>query len=272
MATALGKQLFESSRQLFRQDPQMIWLPVLGGVAAAAAGLIVGGAVAGFLFLLGLTGGFYLIAAAVGLFVVTFVSSFFSLGVVFAATDRLEGRTPTIGTCLARSWGRRRVLAPWALFSAAVGILIELIEERAGFFGKLLGFLGGLAWSVATFFVLPVLAFEDLGPLALVKRSSTLLTQRFGAVVRSSVRFGIAYLGWFLLGIALLVVGIVGAVRTPASLLLAAAGVIVLAIVGMLIAVINLYLRTILYRYATGQPIPGIEGDLSQVFASSKRR
>ena len=272
MATPLGKQLFNSSRELFRQDRQMIWLPVLGGVFAALGGIIVGGGLAGVFYAAGLHGALYIVAGAVALFVITFVAAFFNLAVVFAATDRLEGRTPSISSSLSQSWGRRKVLAPWALLSTAVGLIIQAIEERAGVFGSILGFLGGLAWAVATFFVLPIVAFENLGPMALVKRSSHLLKDRFGAVVRSSVRFGLAYLGWFLLGIALLVAGILGAAASPIFLVLAAIGVVVLVIVAMLTSVINLYLRTILYRYATDQPIPGIDYDLSQVFVSTKRR
>lgn len=272
MATPLGKQLFNSSRELFRQDRQMIWLPVLGGLFAVLGGIVVGGGLAGVFSAAGLHGALYIVAGAVGLFVITFVAAFFNLAVVFAATDRLEGRTPTIASCLAQSWGRRRVLAPWALISTAVGLMIQAVEERAGFLGRILGFLGGLAWAVATFFVLPVVAFEDLGPFALVKRSSHLFKERFGAVVRSSVRFGLAYLGWFLLGIALVVLGVLGASTSPVFLVLTAAGLIVLVTVGMVTSVINLYLRTILYRYATDQPIPGIEYDLSQIFVSNQRR
>ena len=250
----------------------MIWLPVVGGFFSALGGLVVGGALAGVFYAAHLHGAFYVVAIAFGLFVVSLIAMFFNLAVVFAATDRLEGRTPTFRSSLTQSWGRRRVLAPWALLSTAVGIAISAIEERAGAFSKVIGFLGGLAWAVATFFVLPVLAFEDLGPIALVKRSSSLLKGRFGTVVRSSVRFGIAYIGWFMLAIGLFVLGLMLASKSPVFLVLAASGLIMAFVVSMFTGVINLYLRTILYRYATDQPIPGIDYDLSQVFASTKKR
>ncbi len=44
--TPTGKQLLRVSLALFRQNRQMIWLPVLSGVMAALAFLIVSGAIA----------------------------------------------------------------------------------------------------------------------------------------------------------------------------------------------------------------------------------
>ena len=56
----------------------------------------------------------------------------FNVALVFAATDRIEGRTPTIGGSLARAWGRRSVIFEWALLSAVVGTAIRALEEQAG--------------------------------------------------------------------------------------------------------------------------------------------
>jgi Family of unknown function (DUF6159) len=40
--------------------------------------------------------------------------------------------------------------------------------------------LAGAAWAIGTFFVIPVLAFERLGPMAALKRSATLVRERWG--------------------------------------------------------------------------------------------
>ena len=251
----------------------MIWLPVLGGIAALIGGAAVGGALAGIFAAAHLHGAIFVLALIAGLFVASFVSIFFQTGVVFAATERLEGGTPSVKGCLAKSWGRRRVIAPWALLSTAVGLIIQAIEDRASWAAKIIGVLGGAAWAVATFFVLPVLAFENVGPFKAVERSASLMKQRFGTVVRTSVRFGLAYVGWFFLSLAVLVGGIfLTAAFGPAFLVVAFAGGVGLAVVLMLTAVIGLYTRTILYRYANNQPIPGIDLDLASVFTAPARR
>ena len=47
MATPTGKQLLTISRDLFRQDRQMVVLPIVGGLASMLGALIVGGALEG---------------------------------------------------------------------------------------------------------------------------------------------------------------------------------------------------------------------------------
>ena len=56
---------------------------------------------------LGHTGIALLLALACGSIVATVATVVFNVALVFAATDRIEGRTPTIGGSLAQAWGRR---------------------------------------------------------------------------------------------------------------------------------------------------------------------
>jgi hypothetical protein len=270
MVNPTGKQLLKASRDLFRQDRQMIALPVIGGIASLIGALIIGGAIGGVAAASGVRL-LYAVAAFGALWIAGAVSIFFQVAVVFACTDRLEGRAPSVKGSLAQAWARRGIVAKWALLAAAVGLVIQAIEQRAGVFGRLIGFLGGLAWAVATFFVVPIVAFEDVSPLAAVKGSSSLLTKRFGTVARTSLRFGIVYLGWLLGALAVLVLGVV--LIGPAPVLgfpVAAIGLGGLLVVSVLMATVGIYLRTILYRYATSQAIPGIELDLSTVFSNPR--
>ena len=57
---------------------------------------------------LGHTGMAVIVALACGSVVATAATVIFNVALVFAATDRIEGRTPTIGGSLAQAWGRRK--------------------------------------------------------------------------------------------------------------------------------------------------------------------
>jgi hypothetical protein len=272
MANPTGKQLLHISRDLFRQDRQMIVLPVIGGLSSLLGALIVGGALGGIFAATG-TKALAIVAIFAALWAAGAISIFFQVAVVFAATDRLEGRTPTVGSSIAQAWSRRSTVARWALLAAAVGMLIQAVEQRAGFAGRIIGFLGGLAWAVATFFVIPIVAFEDVGPVSALKESSSLLKARFGTVVRSSIRFGITYLGWMILAMVVLGAGIALVGPAPAlGIPVAVIGFGALMVVGALISTVGMYLRTILYRFATDQPLPGIDLDLGSVFSPKPGR
>jgi hypothetical protein len=169
-----------------------------------------------------------------------------------------------------QAWGRRGVIFEWALLSAVVGAAIRLLEQRLGLVGRLLGFAGGLAWIVATYLVIPVLAFENLGPIDAVKRSSSILKARFGTVTRSGLRFGAIFAGLsigallvLMLGVAL-IVGRTAVIGVP----LAIVGFAALVGVGMYAQAAGMYMRTILYRFATERPIPDLGVDVGGAFES----
>jgi hypothetical protein len=262
-----GRAVFQASLHLFRQDRQMIWLPVMATLTALLAFAIISGPL---VLALGHTGYALLFALACGSVVATAATVIFNVALVFAATDRIEGRTPTVAGALAQAWGRRRVIFEWALLSAVVGTAIRALENRLGILGRVLGFAGGLAWIVATYLVIPVLAFEDVGPIEAVKRSSSILKARFGTVARSGLRFGAIFLGFSLAGILILAIGI-GLVAGRAYVIgvpIALIGFAGLIGVGMYASAAGMYMRTILYRFATDQPIPDLGVNPSGAFAS----
>ena len=51
--------------------------------------------------------------------------------------------------------------------------------------------LRDIGWSVATYFVLPVLAAEKLGPVAAVRRSSAILRSKWGKSLAGETWFGL---------------------------------------------------------------------------------
>ena len=68
---------------------------------------------------------------------------------------------------------RLKYITEWALLSATVGLVLQAISSRSGDLGKLVIGLVGFAWSVATYFVVPIIAFEQVGPLQAIKRSAS---------------------------------------------------------------------------------------------------
>lgn len=262
-----GKAILQASLQLFRQDQQMIWLPVMATVAA----LIAFGVVTGPLILiLGYTGYALILAIACGSVVATAATVIFNVALVFAANDRIEGRTPTIASSLEQAWGRRGVIFQWALLSAVVGSAIRLLEQRLGLVGRILGFAGGLAWIVATYLVIPVLAFENLGPIDAVKRSSSILKARFGTVTRSGLRFGAIFAGLSIAAVVVFGIGIalIGGHAWVIGVPFAIAGFAALIGISMFGQAAGMYMRTILYRFATDQPIPDVGVDVGGAFSS----
>ena len=262
-----GKAILRASLDLFRQDRQMIWLPVLATITAVIAFAVIAAPIG---LALGRSGIGVIVALACGSVVATAATVIFNVALVFAATDRIEGRTPTIGGSLAQAWGRKNVIFSWAILSAVVGTAIRMLEQRLGLVGRLIGIAGGLAWAVATFLVIPVLAFEDVGPIEAIKRSASIMKARFGTVARGGLRFGILFLGLSLGAVAVIAIGVVCIAKHAwvIGVPVAAIGFVLLIGVSMYGQAAGMYMRTILYRYAMDQPIPDLGVDPGGAFGN----
>jgi len=253
--------LAKASWGVLREDRKLMVLPLLSGLALLVVALVFFAPVA--LIVHNGSGNsskpVAWILGAIGYLVITYVIVFFNAALVFAADKRLRGEPVTIGEAVHAAGARAHVLLPWAVLSATVSIVLRALEERAGIVGRIVGSLVGLAWSLVTFLVLPVLVIEQLGPIEAVKRSTELFKRTWGENM-------IANAG---IGIVALVATLVGAL--PCVLLIAVGGPIaVLGIIALVTWVIGVQiiaaaltgiLQMALYRFAVDGTVPGFDID-----------
>jgi hypothetical protein len=245
--------LAKASWDVLRDDKKLAALPLLSGIAT----LLLAATFAVPVALIAENGTndysaskpLVWILAFIGYVVLAFVVIFFNAALVFAADRRLKGEPVTIGEALRDASSRVHVLLPWAIVSATVSIIIRAIEERAGIIGQIVGTIAGVAWSVVTFLVLPVLVFEGVGPIAAVKRSGALFKRTWGENLIANAGIGlVAFLAMLagaipcvlliMLGGPALVVGIVALVSW-------------LVVVWLVATTLTGILQTALYRFAT---------------------
>lgn len=266
---------------MLKQDRELVWLPAIGALLALAA--------AGALFVPGwvlgdAAGGpthhswAYWVGGIFASFGASVVGIYFQSALVIGANQRADGGDPTLRSCLDGAWAVRGRIIKWALLATTVGALIRAIERRFGAVGNIIGFLSGLAWAIATFLVVPVVVAEDIGPVAAAKRSGQLIKQTWGTSLRTTLRFGviqavIAIPAMIVLGIgfALLVDG--GGAHRALGAVLALAGGATLLAMGVVFSAISGYARALIYRYAVGEPVPGVDAALfAGVFQPRRRR
>ncbi|HEY0230408.1 MAG TPA: DUF6159 family protein [Dokdonella sp.] len=200
-----------------------------------------------------------------------FVIFFFNAALVGAARIRLDGGNPTLADGFRIASSHWQAILGYAALAATVGLILRAIEERAGFIGRWIVGLLGVAWTVATFLTVPVLVNESLGPIDAVKRSADLLKRTWGENLVGNAGLGVVFsvviFAWMLLCAGLV------ALSALAGSTLMSAGVIGLGVIGVLLlgllqnALQGVYAAA-LHRYAeTGDAGFGFEGALvSQAF------
>ena len=260
--------LVKASANVLRMDKELMIFPVFSGVASILvtasffAPLVVTG---GWEIFAEESGGGSYLAYALGFlfYLVQYtVVFFFNTALVGAALIRMEGGDPTVGDGLRIAMSRLPAILGYAALASTVGMVLRFLSERAGFVGRIVIGLVGMAWNLATFLAVPVLVTQNVGPVDAVKESASLFKRTWGEQVVGSFGMGWAF---FLMGVAwTLVMGIPLYLAFQISPM-AAASVGVVAVTGYLfLGVFSASLKGVytaaLYRYATKGEDDSLDG------------
>ena len=120
-----------------------------------------------------------------------FVIVFFNVGLVHCTRIYLQGGKPSFGDGVRFALKRIPIILGWAVLSATVGLILKAIQENSGTLGSIISGIIGVVWSIVTFFVVPVLAYEEVGPFSALKRSGQIMKEKWGESIGASFSFGI---------------------------------------------------------------------------------
>jgi hypothetical protein len=228
-----GWTLAMNSLKVLKENKQLIIFPVLSGISLV---LIMGSFVLVFLGVNGWsdeniedpgTIGNYLYLFLFYL-VNYFIVVFFNMGLIHCTRLYFRGEEVSINAGLRFSLSRIGTIFSWAVFAATVGTILRIIQEESGLIGKIITGIIGIVWNIATFFVVPVIAYEGLGPIAAFKRSSQLMKQKWGESLGATFSFGlIQFLAMIVLIIPLFFIG--NMIHPIGGIALAIMGVFIIA-------------------------------------------
>src|SRR5581483_1988792 len=258
--------IFVESLRVLAKDKEILIFPFLSGIvtivafvtmvfAGISSGLVRefqgGNRVMGYVVLF------------VWYFVSWFIVLFFNVAVIACASIRLKGGDPTIADGFRASMQHLGRIVVWALISATVGVILRVIAERAKLLGRIIAGLLGAAWSIATYFIVPVMIFEGRSIGDSVKQSTSLIKKTWGESLVAAGGIGAFIMLLAVAGLALPIVAIF--FSTAAALV--ALGVMVVYWIGLSIvsAALSGIFRTALYLYATeGRSPQGFTADYVQ--------
>lgn len=187
-----------------------------------------------------------------------FVIVFCNSALVSCALIRFNGETPSVMDGFRMAMARLPQIFMWAFVSATVGLLLKVIENLHEKAGEIISALLGTAWSIMTYFVVPVLVVEKAGPFEAVGRSVSLIKNTWGESLTGNMGLNFVM---FLLAIPIILIFIGGAALLGMGMTLPGIALLVLAGIALLLhTAISSALHTILlaalYQYAHDNRIP----------------
>lgn len=208
-----GWKLTVSSFKILKANKQLIIFPILSGISLILIiGSFVVASIAGNGWDIENTGelssaqyyGLIFLFYVVNYFVVVF----FNMALIHCTRAYFKGEEVSVNEGLRFSVSRIGAIFSWALFAATIGLILRAIQENSGIIGKIITGIIGIVWSVATFFVVPVIAYENLGPIGAFKRSSQMMKEKWGQSLVAGFSFGlIQFLAFLVIGFPLFFLG-----------------------------------------------------------------
>lgn len=183
-----------------------------------------------------------------------FIIVFFNAALIHCAIKILNGEETSLGDGISFALSRLGKIFAWSVLSATVGTLLQWLQN-AGKIGEIIASLLGVAWSILTFFVVPILVYEDKGVFESVKASGQMMRAKWGESLAANVSFGIFHFIGLLLsfGLAILlfqvswVLGIV-------------VGITAVLLISTVITAARTVFVAAVYNHVSGRPTGDFDG------------
>ncbi len=256
-------ELMKTSWGVLMKDRELLWFPIFSAIGV--------GIVIGLFFAVGTATGAIerlsestasegeqttqaiqggdIALAVVAFFLVYFVTIFFNAALVSAALERLRGGDPNVRSGFNHALAHIHVIIGWAIITASVSLILQIAKaNQRNAFGRIALEIVGGVWEFLTFFVVPILVSENVGPFGAIKRSSGLVKKTWGRQITANFGFFIVYIiavviaiiPAFLLGLILPIAGIV-------------TGLITVSIAMAVVQALEGIFKAALYEYAMGE-------------------
>jgi len=263
-----GWEMSKLSMGVVKKDPELLVYMIVAGLMSLAC--LVGMALPQFLemaWAVNPDGSFttaYLGFTFVAYMVLSIVVVFWNCAIIANANIRLTGGDPSFADGFNAAVQKLPIIILWGIIAGTVGLLLKALEGAARSsensanqaLAMVIHLVGGFAWWVMTFFMLPHLIIEGKGLGEALKSSKSTFFGTWGENITSGL--GIGLVG-FLIAIPLVIMTL--ALTTalgPAGLLVGAIGF------GLLLAWVNAAEQVAvvaLYRFATDGKMPKLYRD-----------
>ena len=189
--------LMKSCVNVLKKDKELVLFPIMAAICVIVLlGIIY--SIEGITFSDNPEEQSLIILLAILIFGANFFIVFFNSALISAALERLRGGDPNISSGLSHAFKHVHHIFLWSIIVTIMALIFAAIRSMGrnrGMMGQIMtelfaSFLQA-GWAMMTFFVVPIIVSENLGPISAIKRSSGLFKQTWGNQVAANFGFGI---------------------------------------------------------------------------------
>lgn len=209
----------------------------------------------------------------------SFTTVFFNAGIVYIAKTRMEGGDATFMDGIRAAFSRIGKLFAWAMISASVGLILNILSNKAQKRGGVSGGIGqivvsiiGMAWAIITVFVVPAIVIKGDGPFQAIKSSVQTMKKTWGESLVQWLGLGtVSGIIGFIISLLFLAPSLFFLFldAIPAGLIFGGLWVLFMSIKSIIFKAADTVFDTALFLYATTgkEPVLFKKGTLKNAFA-----
>lgn len=115
---------------------------------------------------------------------------FFNAALIHCAIKILNEEETSLSDGLRYALSKIGRIFVWAIISATIGVLLQVLSNK-GKLGEFVASLIGMAWSITTFFVVPILIYEEKGVVQSIKDSTSMVKEKWGESLTANMSLGV---------------------------------------------------------------------------------
>jgi hypothetical protein len=260
-----GIELARSSWQVLREDKKLIVFPIISGLGCLLVLISFGVPLALFTRWNDFMDNQNNFQPPIWMYVVAFafyfcnyfVIVFCNAALISCALLRFNGESCTLSDGFQAAASRLPQILAWSLVSATVGMLLKVIENAHEKAGAIISSIFGTAWTIITYFVVPVLVVEKVGPFEAIRRSMQILRRTWGESLVGHLGLGLFIFllclpGMLLLGLGMFLLATQGVIGVAVLAL----GLIYVLSCAAVSSALNVIFLSAMYQYANSHEAP----------------
>jgi hypothetical protein len=199
-------------------------------------------------------------------FINYFIITFFNVGLTCCALRRLQNKSTTFQDGILEACKKVHLILGWSLFCTSVALILRIIEDKSSWVSKFFTNTLEIAFSLASYLMIPVMVAENINPFAALKVSAELFSKTWGNQIKGEIGIGLYFILFALPAIPLFVLGFVQFGYTPSTMtLFMILGVSYLMILWIVQSTLDTVYLGALYVYSkTGEAPKGFDSIINR--------
>ncbi|MFA5404967.1 MAG: DUF6159 family protein [Ignavibacteria bacterium] len=188
-------ELANESKDIFRKNTGIIFYPILGALLSISTFV--------FLIMISKGSGAVVLALLIWYLLLNILIVFFNTATVACTKIALNGKKPKFSDGIREAFKRTNMVINWALFNSVLGIFMNFLAEIKATKGY--KYTGEIVWSFVSYFILPIMVFENKDVKSAIDESQKLIKKNWGRNISGEYKISFISMVPFLIVLLVLI-------------------------------------------------------------------